>query len=359
MLLKKTSPTLSSDFDRPDLRIGVQTKKQCVKHTTIISQEPVFLQAPKNNILVRAIKRVFSTPARVEPEAVFLPKMKEKPRVKGNRCGHDPKNLRFFKEPPNQGRRFHVLEEGKRRVKNAFDNPFDYPMFHGLLFHQYKNGKKSRRIRSERKESSFLLVMPAIFNSVNLVTMELGHFNGTEFINYDYGHLTNKTETTYSRMKEAMSLLKNAGLVEVKSVIKIRDDGAIRTERVVIKVSDKLFDLFGLSEELQRDRQRALLAHAKKEKEAQQKKACLALFKPKGGKEEKKREAAICSVKALTTHFKIVKNTPKAMPSSPLSHPAVRELAHTLFLSGDYPTLMSAAIEACRRLNKPPPINSS
>jgi hypothetical protein len=359
-MLIKTSPTISSDFEGKDLPIGVIKQKQCVKHPIIISQEPVLLQAPENNILMQCIAEGVSPAAQVVSEGVYLPKAKEKPRVKGNRCGHDPKNMRFFKQPPNQGRRFHVLEEAQRRVKSAYAKPFDYPLFHGLLFHQGKRGTKGRHIRTEGVESSFLLLMPALFNGVNLVTMELGHYHGTEFIHYDYGYLVKMTEATDSRIKEGMALLKEVGLVEVKLVIKTRADGSMRTARVVITLTEKAFEAVGLSEALQIDRQRALCAHAKKEKQAEQRKTYLALFKPQPSQAQQKKQAvAISSVKGLATHFKIVKNPPKTLPSTLLSHPAVRALTHTLFLSGGYPTLLSAATEACQRLNKPPPINSS
>lgn len=359
MLLEKTSPTIRSDFDRTDLRIGVLQKKQCVKHTAIISQEPVLLQELENNILLEGIAEGIpaSTPV---VEGVYLPKEKEKPRAKGNRCGHDPKNMRFFQQLPNQGRRFYVLEEGQRRVKEAYAKPFDYPMFHALLFHRNKEGEIIRRIRSEKRESALFLLIPAIFNSVNLVTMELGHFNGTEFINYDCGYFVKVTKQNYSRIQEAVAFLKKEGLIEVKTVIKMLADGFIRTERVVITVTEKMFHVFGLGEALLIDRERALCAHAKKEKQADERKKYLALFQPKPSKrEQEKQSSAIASVKALTTHFKIVKNTSTTMPSSPLSDRAVKELTHTLFLSGDHSTLMSAATEACRRLNKPPPLNSS
>lgn len=360
MLLEKTSPTISSYFEGKDLPIGVIKQKQCVKHPIIISQEPVLLQAPENNISIRSIAEGVSPAAQVVSEGVYLPKAKEKRRSNGNRCGHDPKNMRFFKQRPNQGRRFHVLEEAIRRVKEAYASPFDYPLFHGLLFHKNKEDEKSRQRRTERVESAFLLLMPACFNSVNLVTMELGHFNGTEFINYDCGYFVKVTEASYSRIQEAVAVLKAEGLIEVKTVIKMLADGSIRTARVVITVTERMFQVLGLGEALRIDRARALCAHAKKEKQAEQRKTYLALFQPKPSQaQQKKQSSAIASVKALTTHFNVVKNTPKTLPSSPLSHPAVRALTHTLFLSGGYPTLLSAATEACQRLNKPPPINSS
>jgi hypothetical protein len=360
MLLEKTSPTISSNFRGSDLPIGVIKQKQCVKHTIMISQEPVLLQAPENNIFMQGIVEGVPSSLLVVSKGDYLPKAKEKPRVKGNRCGHDPKNMRFFKQPPNQARRFHVLEEAQRRVKSAYAKPFDYPRFHGLLFHRDEAGEESRRRRSERVESSFLLVMPALFNGVNLVKMEVGHFNGTEFIHYDYGYLVKVTKANYSRIKEAMLVLQEEGLVEVKLVVKTRADGSMRTARVVMTLTEKMFAVVGLSEPLQIDRQRALLAHAKKEKQAEQRKTYLALFKPQPSQAQQKKQAvAISSVKELATHFKIVKKPPKTLSSSPLSHPSVRALTHTLFLSGGYPTLLSAATEACQRLNKPPPLNSS
>jgi hypothetical protein len=359
-MLKKTSPIISSDFGRKDLRIGVLKQKQCVKHTTIISQESVLLQAPENNILMQGITEGVFSSALVVSKAVSLPKAKEKPRVKGNRCGHDPKNMRFFQQPPNQARRFHVIEEALRRVPSAYAKPFDYPIFHGLLFHQGTRGTKGRQIRSEGAESSLCLILPALLNGVNLVTMEVGHFHGTEFVHYDYGYLVKATGESYSRIKGGMILLKEEGLVEVKSVVTTRADGTIRTVRVVITVTEKMFAVLGLVDELRLDRQRALLAHAKKEKQAEQKKASLALFKPQPSREAQKKQAAtLSSFKAFATRWNSIHKKSADKPSSTLSHPEVRALTHTLFLSGHYPTLRASAIEACRRLNKPPPLNSS
>jgi DNA-binding transcriptional ArsR family regulator len=171
----------------------------------------------------------------------------------GNKCGHDPKKHRFYKKPAHQKRRFHVIEESIRRVKRNLASPFEYPVFNQLLYNQ----AKGRKIRSEAQEAGLALLLPAIADTVNLVRMELGYWEGNQFINYNYNKYVELTGMSKIRVGRHMRALQKRGIIDVKNIVEVLDDG-YRTEKVIITVSDKLFALLGLDKQYLEDRERAI-----------------------------------------------------------------------------------------------------
>lgn len=167
--------------------------------------------------------------------------------VCGNRCNHSKNATRFYVKPQDQDRRFHVIEEGLRRIPIALGSPHDYPMFHGLMFHEKKNDKV-RSHRSERVEAELALLIPAIMDTVNLARMQLGYYTpGGEFVFFNYKTLVERTGMSYWRVERNMRHLQKYGLVSVKEIPKMTDDG-LRADLVIISVSERIFEMLHLDD---------------------------------------------------------------------------------------------------------------
>lgn len=223
----------------------------------------------------------------IKPESVLACQL-----FSGNKCGHDPKNLKFYVKPQGQSRRWHVLEEAIRTVNIAIKSPFDFEMFHGLLFHA--NG---RSIRSERLEGELRILLPALYDTVNLVNMECGFVNDKGiFVNFDYDHFVDVTGMNRSRVERNMRRLQDAGVIEVEAIRKkLNDEDRWVTVGVKIRVLEKAFTMLNLTDKLLEDRRRSLKNRAKLDARIDQKKKSLDLFRPTR-KKAKATESAIKNI---------------------------------------------------------------
>lgn len=267
---------------------------------------------------------------------------------RGNRCGHDRKSLRFYVKPQHQKRRFHVLEEAIRRVKDAIENPFDYPMFHGLMFHG--NG---RSIRSERLEAELTLLIPVLIDTVNLASMQIGHYLPTgDFNHYAYDLLVERTGMSYWRVERNIQHLKRAGLVDVKIIIYQTNDG-YRTERVIITLSASLFEMLHLDTQLLVDREKAARNRQKLINKVDARKKYLELYRPrsfnnKTRNADKPRENSYQSLAAI--------KRPNYNPSyNPACDKQVIAVAAELLKNKSCATMREAIHAACIKLGKHPP----
>lgn len=193
-----------------------------------------------------------------------------------NKFGHDCKNPRFYIKPAGQKRRFHVLEEAIRRIKKNLITPFNYPEFNQYLY----NKEKGRKIRSEAREAELSLLLPAIADTVNLVRMESGYWEGSQFINYGYRKYRELTGMSESRVERHMLVLKKHGFIDVKKVNVTLSDG-YRTEKVIITVSDKLFNLLGLEKQYLVDREKAIQNRNKIDNQEEANRRYLELYRNK------------------------------------------------------------------------------
>lgn len=207
--------------------------------------------------------------------------------IPGNKCGHDRKNFRFYQPPKNQRRRYHVIEEAKRRIPKAFSNPFDYPEFHALLRHA---DKKGRRKRSERTEAECALLLGSLFDTVNLYHMEAGEYRPDgKFVNYEYEKLAALTKMNYSRVARNMRHLQKYKLITVHEIVGETDKG-FRTKKVIISVTADLFRILNLDNELLEDRIKAKRSYDKIQHKLDLRKNYLESYRPKKLKESKKNK---------------------------------------------------------------------
>lgn len=266
----------------------------------------------------------------------------------GNKCGHNAKNPRFYARPRDYKRRWHVIEESIRRIKIALDNPFEFPEINGLMH------EEGRLVRSERREAELSLLLPAIIDSVNLANMQLGYFADGKFINYTYDRYVVVTGMSYSRVERNMRHLQDYGLVSVKVIVKELNDGAIKTERVVITVSDKVFQILGTLDAFLKDREKAIKNRTKLETREQQEQKRLNLFRSqKPVKQSRGTYNASNTVQNLTSTFKNMnRNSPAQY--NPAQDRRVLDVVGEL-LRADPTLSISDAIKIVTDRNKAPP----
>lgn len=221
-------------------------------------------------------------------------------KVKGNRCGH---NKNKIKVSPIYGailsdRRipYTISESGKRleylarRIRKGFrrrdtkigkniEDPtyswyiplFENERFLRLLYNPTKN-KRRRRRRSEYIESAFFLALGTLVYRCELYKMAVGFFNSrNEFIFFDYARIAKESGLSMSRLKRAMRLLQEVGLVQVKTIKKTLDDGKIITVQTQIHLVDDIFLLLGLKDDFLRDREFKAVKFHNKERQIQAK----------------------------------------------------------------------------------------
>lgn len=189
-----------------------------------------------------------------------------RPLYFGKRSAHDPKNLikpRFEGEK----KRPHLLEEAKRLLLNNFFNVSVLPLW--MHSGKKENGENDgvekpstlRRRRSQAREAIFI-VLPWIIHTLNLWNHQCGHHTkpyihekaglDSEFVNYDYNFLEEKTGLSRIRIKRHMITLQKHGFCQVTPIFDtyIDDTGRerIKTDKTIIRVSRKIFDLLGLAE---------------------------------------------------------------------------------------------------------------
>jgi hypothetical protein len=184
--------------------------------------------------------------------------------VLGNKCGHDRLNPKSYSRPKTQKRRYHILEELQRRLIEARDiNPYKYGLA-ALLFHNKNN--KSRRIRSELKEAVFFCLQKVI-DYTDVYSLQFGCWDNKNKFRFYNGYTTIAKESKISlrRVGKAMRFLQSKGIVTVFPIKKVNEKGEYRTEKTIITLDPKIFELASLTEEYNEDFLRAAKNHEKRE----------------------------------------------------------------------------------------------
>ena len=268
----------------------------------------------------------------------------------GNKIGHDPRKIRFYLKPKHEKRRFHVLEEAQRRLKDALGSPFDYPEFHGLMFHD-----SGRSIRSERLEAEIATLLPAIYDTVNLSNMQLGYYNPKfDFINFDYQTLVSRTGMSYWRVERNMRHLQKAGIVEVKRLVVETNDG-YKTERVIIAVSERIFKMLHLDNQFLEDREKAFRARQKVQNKIDARSKYLELYRPRKPKSSKGCQSRPETLTKELANSMSLRNNYKQPTYNPFCDKQVIALAGELMKAKLVANMREAMTVACQKLGKSPP----
>lgn len=175
----------------------------------------------------------------------------------GNFCGHNPAAPRMeLVRTTTEKQRPKILGELQERIRQYFRSPRCIPSLNAA------NGSK-RQQRSERREAC-LLLMAAIAEFTDLVSLRCGVPTATGFMSLTLDYLVQYTGLNMRRAERALADLKRANLLTVSQPRQLLVDGSWRGLAAVKAVSALLFTTFGLHERLKHERARAAKRLAKK-----------------------------------------------------------------------------------------------
>ena len=172
----------------------------------------------------------------------------------GNRCGHDPAAPRWFEPPPQHAARPKILLQLQERVRAYFDDPKVLPSLNAA------NGSP-RQQRSERREAC-LDLLGALVHYLDLATLQVGIPQADGSIQgLSLAFLAEKAGLGRRRAERACRDLRKAGLVNIHPRAQKTEDGHYRGQPAIRGVPEALFQVFGLHQWLQHERDKAVKRH--------------------------------------------------------------------------------------------------
>ena len=179
----------------------------------------------------------------------------------GNRCGHDPACPRWFEPPAHHAPHPKILVKLQAAVRAYFADPAVLPSLNAA------NGS-ARRQRSERREAC-LALLGALVHYLDLVTLRVGvpQADGS-FEGLTLEFLAEKAGLGLRRAERACRDLRKAGLVEVYPIARKTDGDRHKGLPAIRRLPVALFQVFGLSRWLQRERDKA--AHRRRRQRRRQ-----------------------------------------------------------------------------------------
>ena len=168
----------------------------------------------------------------------------------GNRCGHDPLRPRWFEPPAHHAPHPRIITRLEEAVRAYFADPAVFPSLNAA------NGS-ARRQRSERREGC-LALLGALVHYLDLVTLRVGvpQADGS-FEGLTLEFLAEKAGLGLRRAERACRDLRKAGLVEVYPIARKTDGDRHKGLPAIRRLPVALFQVFGLSRWLQRERDKA------------------------------------------------------------------------------------------------------
>ncbi|MEI2804513.1 MAG: hypothetical protein V9G18_00750 [Albidovulum sp.] len=168
----------------------------------------------------------------------------------GNRCGHDPCCPRWFEPPAHHAPHPKILVKLQAAVRAYFADPAVLPSLNAA------NGS-ARRQRSERREAC-LALLGALVHYLDLVTLRVGvpQADGS-FEGLTLEFLAERAGLGLRRAERACRDLRKAGLVKVYPIARKTDGDRYRGLPAIRRLPVALFQVFGLSRWLQRERDKA------------------------------------------------------------------------------------------------------
>ena len=181
---------------------------------------------------------------------------------KGNRCGHEPANPRWFKPPEKHADRPGVLRKLIERIREYYSAPVKtLPALNAV-------NESERQQRSERREACVDL-LACLLHYTDLVTLRVGipQSNGS-FQGLTMEFLAETSGLGLRRAERAIHDLAAAGIVSIHPLVQKLEDCAYKGFAAIRAISRALFDAFGLGAWLRHEREKATARRRKKERKA-------------------------------------------------------------------------------------------
>lgn len=154
--------------------------------------------------------------------------------ISGNRCGHAPRDPRFYLRPEPHKPRPSVLEQAIDRLKDVYRRPKKF--FKKLAtFHLH-----DRQKRSERREA-IASVSQVLLHYLELSTLRVGFFTEAGFVHLDLNYIAAKAGLSFIRAKRAIADLVRAGYIKVSRQFGKKDDGTFDGKPSIREISIQFF----------------------------------------------------------------------------------------------------------------------
>lgn len=266
-------------------------------------------------------------------------------KIFGNRCGHTSNNFRRPTYIRDTKRRSHSIQEAMRRLIYSETHRYYFPQLGQIIYNANRGG---RLRRSEFREAATALILSALLKDISLYAMAFGYFDNQEkFHYYNYERLKNVTGLSDKRICSVMKRLQELEIVKVTRILDERENGKIITKKVIIKLTDKIFEMLELTNEFLKDRQDDTVKHQKIEARLNKKRKQLECFKP--------RSKFITKTKPITSN--VIKRVPKAISNgfSPETNRQVAGMCLSLLKSHPHLGSKERYALACQKIGVPPP----
>lgn len=162
----------------------------------------------------------------------------------GNRCGHDPRNPRFYAPPSHHKKRKPFLDKAAHRIAEAYHDPLKFDIA-PLFFHTNKINKRGgyRKKRSEIMEAITNRVGRYILHHVSLATMILGWYvkELNTYHNMSYKSIAAGVGISESQLERVMTTFIAAGYIHVEQRHEHVGNGKFKHLTPIIRVSPQLF----------------------------------------------------------------------------------------------------------------------
>jgi len=138
----------------------------------------------------------------------------------GNRCGHDPQNLREYHRPEHHKPRPSILEQAILNAAHYYNSPKKFLKKLSALHSQ------NRRKRSERREA-ITSVLQVLLHYIELISLKVGMNTRTsELISLDINFIAGKAGIEALRARRAIKDLVKAGYIKLSRQWTRKDDGS-------------------------------------------------------------------------------------------------------------------------------------
>jgi len=170
-------------------------------------------------------------------KSTFLTSSKNLKYKPGNNCEHKVSRPQKFNIPENHNKRPFILKRAYEQLEKYYLYPHQF-----LSSLNLNSAGTYRQKRSERREA-IKVVLEVIIYYLDLYSLRFGIFQqNSEFTNFSISFITHKSDLAESRVKRALTDLKNAGYLDITKQYSKDDRGSYIASGSIRKLNKKFFD---------------------------------------------------------------------------------------------------------------------